>query len=265
MALGERLVNGESTRVQRMGLGVAVLVLLHVGVATASGGGKFEDPAELRKQGFVPIFDGRSLEAWDVKPWHRGHWVARDGIIDYDGKAEHKNNKMNTLWTKRSYAGFVLYVEWRLPSKPKMKPHPIVLPNGDFVRDEKGRRKTTPRIDAGDSGLYFRGSPKCQANIWSQVLGSGEINGYRVDRKLPDAIRKACIPSKRADRPFGEWNWFKVTIRGDRMTVVLNGEKVIDAAKLPELPRTGPIGLQHHGDPVQFRNLFVKELDQKSR
>ena len=217
----------------------------------------FPSIASLRQQGFVPLFDGKTLEAWDVKPWHRGHWVVRDGIIDYDGKAEHKRSTENTLWTKRAFGDFVLYVEWRLPSTPKTKPHPIVLPNGDFLRDEKGRRKTTPRTDVGDSGIYLRGTSKCQANIWSQILGSGEINGYRVNRKLPDAIRKACIPSKRADRPFGEWNWFKITMKGDRMTVVLNGERVIDAAQLPGLPTKGPIGLQHHGDPVQFRNLLV--------
>jgi hypothetical protein len=45
------------------------------------------------------------------------------------------------------------------------------------------------------------------------------------------------------------------------MTVVLNGEKVIDSARLPDLPPTGPIGLQHHGDPVQFRNMQIRRLD----
>lgn len=221
---------------------------------------RFISEATLTKQGFKPLFNGKGLGKWDVKTWHEGHWVARGDIIHYDGKAEHKNNRKNTLWSKESFGDCIVYVEWRLPSKPKMKPHPIVLPNGDFLRDEKGRRKTTPKLDAGDSGLYFRGDPKCQANIWSQTLGSGEINGYRVNRKLPDEIRKACLPTKRADRPFGEWNWFKVTLKGDRMTVVLNGETVIDKAKLPGLPDKGPIALQHHGDPVEFRKIYVKTL-----
>jgi hypothetical protein len=185
-------------------------------------------------------------------------------VLDYDGKAEHKTFAKNTLWTRGSFGDVALYVEWRLPSEPKSKPHPIVLPNGDFVFDEKGKRKTTPGLDAGDSGIYLRGDPKCQANIWSQLLGSGEVNGYRTDRKLPDAIRKACLPTKRADRPFGEWNTFLITMQGDRMTVVLNGEQVIHAAKLPSVPSSGPIGLQHHGDPVQFRHILIRPLDSTS-
>jgi hypothetical protein len=154
-----------------------------------------------------------------------------------------------------------MYAEWRLPETPRMKPQPIVLYNGDFLLDDAGKRITRPRLDAGDSGLMFRGTSKCQANIWSQELGSGEINGYRTDRKMPPEVRRACIPIKNADRPLGEWNAFLITLKGDQITVELNGQKVIDAVRLPNLPATGPIGLQHHGDPVQFRRLWVKKLD----
>jgi len=144
-----------------------------------------------------------------------------------------------------------------------MKPQPIVLYNGGFLTEEDNPRKrvTRPRLDAGDSGILMRGVLKCQANIWSQALGSGEINGYRTDRSMPQEVRRACIPIKNADRPFGEWNAFEITLKGKCMTVVLNGEKVIDSAHLPNLPDLGPIGLQHHGDSVQFRNLWIKELD----
>jgi hypothetical protein len=96
-------------------------------------------------------------------------------------------------------------------------------------------------------------------------MGSGEINGYRTDMKLPDDIRKACIPSKNADHKFGEWNRFEITMRGERVTVVLNGQTVIDNARLPGVPAQGPIGLQHHGDPVEFRNLFIRELTADAR
>jgi hypothetical protein len=50
-------------------------------------------------------------------------------------------------------------------------------------------------------------------------------------------------------------------VKGDRLTVVLNGETVIEDARLPGIAPTGPIALQHHTDPVEFRNIFIKELD----
>lgn len=218
--------------------------------------------SELKREGFTSLFDGKTLENWDLKPWHNGHWAVHEGVVDYDGKAKHSREQRGDLWTKASFGDFVLYVEWRLPSKPEMKPHPIVLYNGDFLMQEVNPRQrvTRMRLDAGDSGLYFRGSLKCQANIWSQELGSGEINGYRTDKTMPPETRRACIPIRNADRPFGEWNAFLITIKGNRMTVNLNGEDVITNAHLPDLPQRGPIALQHHGDPVQFRRIWIKEL-----
>lgn len=78
-------------------------------------------------------------------------------------------------------------------------------------------------------------------------------------------------PRTQADKPVGEWNRFEITMRGDRLTVVLNGTTVIENAQLPGIPERGPIALQHHGGKrdgrwvgppslVQFRNIRVKEL-----
>jgi hypothetical protein len=217
-------------------------------------------PDQLRAAGFTQLSADNSLADWDVKPWHEKHWTIKDGVIDYDGKGENKDFQQNSLWTKQDYGDLQMYAEWRLPEKPTRKPHPIVLYNGDFLLDENKKRITRPHLDAGDSGIMFRGISKCQANIWSQELGSGEINGYRTDRKMPQSVRRACIPIKNADHPLGEWNVFLITLKGDRMTVDTNGERVINDAELPNLPKSGPIGLQHHGDPVQFRQLWVKPL-----
>jgi len=49
-------------------------------------------------------------------------------------------------------------------------------------------------------------------------------------------------------------------MKGDRLSVVLNGKTVIEKAQLPGVPARGPIGLQHHGDPIQFANLYLKAL-----
>ena len=49
-------------------------------------------------------------------------------------------------------------------------------------------------------------------------------------------------------------------MRGDRLSVELNGKVVIDGARLPGIAARGPIALQHHGDAIQFANLYVREL-----
>ena len=90
-------------------------------------------------------------------------------------------------------------------------------------------------------------------------MGSGDINALHKDATLPIEVRRACVPAKRADAPFGQWNRFVITLRGDRVSVVLNSERVIDQAPLPKVPAKGPLGLQNHGDPVEFRNLYLKE------
>jgi hypothetical protein len=224
-----------------------------------------EFPGQLSSQalagrGFQALFDGASLDRWSLQEGHKGHWVVKDGVIDYDGKASQKQSHDKSLWTKDSFGETEFYVEWRFPAKPELKPQPIVLFNGDFLLDDAGKRITRPGLDAGDSGIMFRGILNCQANIWCQELGSGEINGYRVNRKLPATVRRSCIPLIKADHPIGDWNAFLVTVKDDRMTVVLNGQQVLHSEPLPDLPARGPIGLQHHGDPIQFRNIWVKEL-----
>lgn len=243
-------------------LSVIVLAMTLTSAGSAANGelpGAMSDAA-LREQGFTPLLHNNSLAAWNVQPWHEGHWTLQNGVINYDGTAKHADADKISLWTKHDFGNLKLYAEWRLPSEPRMKPQPIVLFNGDFLLDDAGKRITRPGLDAGDSGILLRGTSKCQANIWSQELGSGEINGYRTDQTMPPAIRRACIPIKKADQPLGEWNVFLIKMQGDRMTVDLNGERVIDAARLPEVPKSGPIGLQHHGDPVQFRQVWIKEL-----
>jgi hypothetical protein len=78
-------------------------------------------------------------------------------------------------------------------------------------------------------------------------------------------------PKRNADRDIGEWNAFEITIRGERLTVVLNSQEVLSQARLPGVPAKGPIALQHHGAKkdgkwtsppslVQFRNIAIKEM-----
>jgi hypothetical protein len=206
-----------------------VLTFVATVVFAASARAGDNEPPE----GFSALFNGRDFTGWSAKQgkeetdaekakWQE-HWKIENGVIKFDGKGPH-------LWTAHKYGDFVLKVDWRFPAR-------------------------------GDSGIYLRGQSKSQVNIWCNPMGSGEVWGYRTDQKQPEEIRQAVTPIKNADKPVGEWNSFVITMKGDRLTVELNGELVIDNAQLPNVPAEGEIALQRHGNPIEFKNIFIKELD----
>lgn len=213
--------------------------------------------AELA-QGFVSLYSGVDLTGWKQEPGHQGHWQPKDWILDYDGKSEATDK---SLWSEKDYGDFILIADWRFSRKPEMKKVPIILLNGDYATSDDGTRGMVEVPDAGDSGIYLRGNSKSQVNIWCWPIGSGEVYGYREDKTLPADVRAGVTPKLKADKPPGEWNRFVITMRGDRLTVVLNEKTVIENAQLPGVPSRGPIALQHHGDPIQFANLYIKELN----
>lgn len=219
--------------------------------------------------GFTSLFNGRDLTGWIVPEGDNGHWKVVGGVIDYDARSEAKGDK--SLWHERELGDFELRVDWRLKGAPYLNPNvPIILPDGTHKKGPDGKEFVTTVPDA-DSGIYLRGLPKAQVNIWNWPIGSGEVYGYRMDAKQPPAVRAGVTPKTHADRHIGEWNTFHITVRGNRLTVVLNGTTVLDGAELPGLPARGRIALQHHGalrdgqwtsppSLVQFRNIYVKEL-----
>jgi gluconolactonase len=226
------------------------------------------------QDGFVPLFNGRDLSGWKIPAGDNGHWRVVDGVIDYDAESEAAGDK--SLWSEREFGDFVLRLEWRLKSTPFVNPSVTVVRwDGTDKKDASGRTIRIAMPDS-DSGVYLRGSNKSQVNIWSWPIGSGEVYGYRTDEKMPAAVRAGVTPKKNADRDIGAWNAFEITMRGDRLTVVLNGETVIENAQLPGVPARGPIALQHHGEKkdgkwvgppslVQFRNITVRELGSPSK
>lgn len=224
------------------------------------------DPGEFRS-----LFNGRDLTGWRIPEGDGGHWGVVEGVIDYDALSQAPGEK--NLYTEEEFGDFVLRIDWRLKEVPWVNPNvPIIKPDGTHKRDERGNEIRMAVPDA-DSGIYPRGHAKGQVNIWNWPVGSGEIYGYRMDPGMPPDVRAAAVPMVNADNDIGEWNTFEITVRGQRMTVVLNDQLVIDEAHLPEIPARGPIGLQHHGHQVngewasapslvQFRNIYVRELEE---
>jgi hypothetical protein len=219
--------------------------------------------------GFVSLFNGRDFTGWKVPEGDNGHWKVVDGVIDYDAQSEAPGDK--NLWSAAEYGDFTLRLEWRIKETPYVNPNvPIIRVDGTHKKGADGKEIRLAVADS-DSGVYVRGSSRAQINIWAWPIGSGEVYGYRMDPKMPPEVRAGVTPKANADRDIGQWNAFEITMRGDRLTVVLNGITVLDGAQLPGVPARGALALQHHGQKkdgvwtgppslVQFRNIAIKEL-----
>jgi len=220
-------------------------------------------------EGFTPLFNGTDLSGWVVPEGDGGAWKVIDGVIDYRAQSKAEGDK--NLWSEEEFADFTLQLDWRITGAPTIDRMPILLPDGSEKKDDDGAPVVVHQPGA-DSGIYLRGTSKAQVNIWCWPVGSGEVWGYRTDANMPAEIRAAVTPRVNADKPVGEWNTFVITMVGDRLSVTLNGETVIDEAQLPGVPAKGRIALQHHGgidedgsyrpasSLVQFRNISIKEL-----
>jgi hypothetical protein len=209
--------------------------------------------ADEPPQGFTTLFNGRDLAGWRGRPqldpqkeaatpadersrlqeeWNRDlamHWSVTDGVIANDGKGVY-------LTTDRDYGDFEFLLDWRLPE-------PCV-----------------------DSGVYLRGIPQVQ--IWDPACerdlkhgcekGSGGLWNNRQWRNMPLTL---------ADRRPGQWNTFFIRMVGEKVSVWLNDQKVVDDARMENyydravpVPEKGPIQLQTHGGEIRWRNVFIREL-----
>jgi HEAT repeat protein len=200
--------------------------------------------------GYVPMFNGKDLTGWkglvgnpltrakmsaeelsvkqaEAERKMRENWRVQDGAIVFNGQGDN-------LCSIKDYGDFEMYVDWRIT---------------------KG----------GDSGIYLRGSPQVQ--IWDTArtdAGAQVGSGGLYNNQKPDNPSKPLVV---ADNAVGEWNTFYIKMIGERVTVYLNGELVVDNVvmenywdrSIPIFP-TGAIELQAHGSDLQFRNIYVHEI-----
>jgi HEAT repeat protein len=203
-------------------------------------------------EGFVSLFNGKDLSGWkglvadpikrskmDAKTLAkeqakadeemRTGWKVENGELLFTGKG-------NNLATVKKYGDIEMFVDWKIYD--------------DGHKD-------------GDAGIYLRGTPQVQ--IWdtsrvkdgAQVGSGGLYNNQKNESK----------PLKVADNPLGEWNTFRILMKGDRVTVYLNGELVTDNVILENYwDRNLPIfaeeqiELQAHGSRVAYRDIYVREI-----
>lgn len=216
-----------------------------------------QEKLNVPPDGATALFNGENLEGWwglgtkhyknyadlseeDFAKMREGtladinkHWSVKDGILINDGKGLY-------LTTDKMYGDFELWVDY----------------------------KTVPRAD---SGIYLRGIPQVQ--IWDSTeekkFGIGADKGSGGLWNNPGGS-PGKDPAVLADKPFGEWNSFHITMVGERVSVELNGKLVVDAARMANffekktkapIPKTGPIQLQTHGGEISWRNVFIREID----
>lgn len=214
--------------------------------------------AQVSKQtpaGFSALFNGKNLDGWwglkteDPAKWmalpkakfeskvaksveniHK-HWRTEGGILINDGKGMF-------LSTMKNYSDFELRVDYRT-------------------------------VAQADSGIYLRGIPQVQIWDYTKEGGKWNIGADKGSGGLWNNSKGANgkDPLVLADRPFGEWNRFRIFMVGERVTIYLNGKLVVDHARLENffnrkgnLPKAGPIQLQTHGGEIRWRNVFVREI-----
>lgn len=214
--------------------------------------------AEMPKgEGFVSLFNGKDLTGWkglvgNGNPYARAKmtpaqlakaqakgdenmrrdWKVENGLLVFDGSG------YDNLCTVKQYGDFEMYVDWKLdPAGPE-----------------------------ADAGIYLRATPQVQiwdtsrVNVGAQV-GSGGLYNNKINESKPLTV---------ADNKLGEWNSLYIKMVGDRVTVLLNGIKVVDDVILENFwDRSQPvfpieqIELQAHGSKVYYRDIYVKELERK--
>ena len=210
--------------------------------------------AEALPEGFRALFNGKDLSGWH-------------GFNPHQGLKLTGEKKAADLAKQRAD----LPLHWRVE-------------NGELVNAGTGPYATTDEafgdielrieyktVAKADSGIYLRGNPQVQIWDLNQVfdpkkpdrkphLGSGGLFNNTPGTPGRD-------PLVIADKPFGEWNTFRIVQKGDITTVWLNGKLVVDHAKMENysdraqpLPAKGPLMLQTHGGEIRWRNLFVKTL-----
>ena len=203
-----------------------------------------QGPHNTPPEGFVALFDGKDLSGWKGlvgDPKSRAK-MTTDQLAAEQKKADERmsqhwkaedgiiafDGKGKALCTGKDYGDFEMYVDWKIGKD-------------------------------GDSGIYVRGSPQIQ--IWDPAAHPEGSGGLYNNQKNPSK------PTACADNPIGQWNRFRILMVGEKVTVWLNSEKVVDNVvmenywdrSIPIYP-TGQIELQNHSHPLWFRNVYVREI-----
>lgn len=200
----------------------------------------FSTRGYAQEEGFVSLFDGKSLDNWIG---NKSSYLVKDGILVIEPQGGGGGN----LYTEKEYENFVLRFEFQLTpgANNGLGIHAPLTGDAAYLGKEL-------QILDNESEKYASLQP---------YQYHGSVYGV--------------IPAKRGYlRPVGEWNQQEVRVEHPRITVILNGEVILEGNYLeaskngtldhkehPGLLRSrGHIGFLGHGDVVRFRNIRIKEI-----
>jgi hypothetical protein len=234
---------------------MAAVVLVSLGLVpgrpvAAAGGGPESGKEKPLEDGFMPLFDGKDLGGWITGPDNA--WVVEDGVITLKREMDGREHNLDYLWTRDVYGDFILELEFKIPQRAN---------SGIFLRTADVKNPVYTGIEVQVSNSYGR-----------ETLSRGGTAG---------AIYDCLAPTKNTLKTPGRWNHCRITCQGNRITVVLNSEQILEMdldrwtepkrnpdgtpnkfpRALKDFARRGRIGLQDHGRPVWYRNVRVKRLD----
>lgn len=220
----------------------ALVCLLLISATARAEDAKLNQPPA----GFTALFNGKDLTGWTGLVGNPKTRAAMDPE-DLEAKLAEATAEAKKHWVPKDG---ILVFDGKGKSLCTAKDYRNFELLVDFKIEEKG-----------DSGIYLRGSPQVQ--IWDPKLRNIGSGGLFNNKNNPSN------PSKIADNPVGQWNTFKIRMVDEKVTVWLNGEKVVDNVTLENywerdkpIYRTGQIELQNHGNTLYFRNIFIRELNE---
>jgi hypothetical protein len=181
-----------------------------------------------RAEGWIALFDGKSLDGWWIIGKNKQGFAVNDGAIEWKALGG------AGVYTRNRYDNFVLRLEWKI-------------------------------LKNGNSGIYLR-APR--ANRQSKIGMEFQLMGDAGTPCTPEttgAVYDVVPPLVNAGKAPGEWNTLEITLNGPLMKAVLNGQTVQDLnldqdEELKPRLRRGFIGLQDHAAYAAFRNIRIKKL-----
>lgn len=189
---------------------------------------------------FQPVFDGESLDGWELYGKTGDGYLAADGVLTLP-----PGGGGNLFYTKE-LSDFVVRFEFKLEDGSN---------NGLCIR-----------CPMQDKSLAYEGNEL-------QIIDNNSERYKDIEVWQKHGSLYNVFPAETgALKPAGEWNQEEVTVNGTQVTVVVNGQTILDVdmssvtdpevlEKHPGLQRTsGHIGFLGHNEPIQFRNIEVKEL-----